>query len=390
MSLLIRGGTVVNADQSQRADVLCDGGVIRAVGPDLQAPAGAEVVDAGGALVLPGGIDPHTHMQLPFMGTVAVDDFYDGTCAGLAGGTTTIIDFVIPDPQEPLLTAFRKWRGWAEKAASDYAFHVAVTWWDESVHRDMGTLVKDEGVTSFKHFMAYKNAIMCDDETLVNSFKRALELGAIPTVHAENGELVYLLQAEVAKMGITGPEGHQEMLWRGLQAGSLHTTATDHCVFCAPQKAAGKANFAQIPNGCGGVEERLAVLWQEGVNSGRLTPNEFVAVTSTNAARIFNLYPRKGLVAAGADADLVVWDPAGTKTISVKTQKSKVDFNIFEGRTVRGIPAATVSQGKLVYAQGDLRTTRGAGRYLKRDPFGANFEAVKRRSEVLAPTAVAR
>ncbi len=208
MSLLIRGGTVVNADLSQRADVLCEGGLIRAVGPDLQAPAGAEVVDAGGALVMPGGIDPHTHMQLPFMGTVAVDDFYDGTCAGLAGGTTTIIDFVIPDPQEPLLAAFRKWRGWAEKAASDYAFHVAVTWWDESVHRDMGTLVKDEGVTSFKHFMAYKNAIMCDDETLVNSFKRALELGALPTVHAENGELVYLLQAEVAKMGITGPEGH--------------------------------------------------------------------------------------------------------------------------------------------------------------------------------------
>jgi dihydropyrimidinase len=479
MSLLIRGGTVVNADLSQRADVLCEGGLIRAVGPDLQAPAGAEVVDAGGALVMPGGIDPHTHMQLPFMGTVAVDDFYDGTCAGLAGGTTTIIDFVIPDPQEPLLAAFHKWRGWAEKAASDYAFHVAVTWWDESVHRDMGTLVTDEGVTSFKHFMAYKNAIMCDDETLVNSFKRALELGALPTVHAENGELVYLLQAEVAKMGITGPEGHplsrppmvegeaanraiaiadvlgvpiyvvhvsciesaeaiararargqrvfgevlaghlvvddsvyrnpdfaaaaahvmsppfrpkghQEMLWRGLQAGSLHTTATDHCVFCAPQKAAGKANFAQIPNGCGGVEERLAVLWHEGVNSGRLTPNEFVAVTSTNAARIFNLYPRKGLVAAGADADLVVWDPSASKTLSVKTQKSKVDYNIFEGRTVQGIAAATVSQGRLVYAKGDLRTTRGAGRYLKREPFGANFEAVKRRSQTLTPSAVAR
>ncbi len=479
MSLLIRGGTVVNADLSQRADVLCEGGLIRAVGPDLQAPAGAEVVDAGGALVMPGGIDPHTHMQLPFMGTVAVDDFYDGTAAGLAGGTTTIIDFVIPAPQEPLIDAYRKWRGWAEKAASDYAFHVAVTWWDESVHRDMGTLVHDEGVTSFKHFMAYKNAIMCDDETLVNSFKRALELGAIPTVHAENGELVYLLQAEVAKMGITGPEGHplsrppmvegeaanraiaiaevlgvpiyvvhvsciesaeaiararargqrvfgevlaghltiddsvyrdpdfataaahvmsppfrpkghQEMLWRGLQAGSLHTTATDHCVFCAPQKAAGKANFAQIPNGCGGVEERLAVLWDGGVNAGRLTPNEFVAVTSTNAARIFNLYPRKGLVAAGADADLVVWDPAAAKTISVKTQRSKVDYNIFEGRQVRGLPVATVSQGKLVYTKGELRTVQGAGRYLKRPAFGANFDAVKRRAETLAPTAVAR
>ena len=170
MSLLIRGGTVVNADLSQRADVLCEDGLIRAVGPDLQAPAGAEVVDAGGALVMPGGIDPHTHMQLPFMGTVAVDDFYDGTCAGLAGGTTTIIDFVIPDPQEPLLGAFKKWRGWAEKAASDY-FHVAVTWWDESVHRDMGTLVRTR-----RHQLSTswpQNAIMCDDETLVNNFKRA-------------------------------------------------------------------------------------------------------------------------------------------------------------------------------------------------------------------------
>jgi dihydropyrimidinase len=186
------------------------------------------------------------------------------------------------------------------------------------------------------------------------------------------------------------PKGHQEFLWRGLQAGSLHTTATDHCVFCAPQKAAGKDNFALIPNGCGGVEERLAVLWHEGVNSGRLTPNEFVAITSANAARIFNLYPRKGLVAAGADADLVVWDPAGTKTISVKTQKSKVDTNIFEGRSVRGIPVTVVSQGKVVYAKGELRTVRGAGRYLKRQPFGPNFEAVKRRADALAPTAVER
>ena len=168
------------------------------------------------------------------------------------------------------------------------------------------------------------------------------------------------------------------------------TTATDHCVFCAPQKAAGKDNFAMIPNGCGGVEERLAVLWHEGVNSGRLTPNEFVAITSANAARIFNLYPRKGLVAPGADADLVVWDPLASKTISVKTQKSKVDTNIFEGRSVRGIPVATVSQGKLVYAKGELRTVRGAGRYLKREAFGANFDAVKRRSQALTPSAVAR
>ncbi|MFI4932792.1 MAG: dihydropyrimidinase, partial [Burkholderiales bacterium] len=406
-ALLIRGGTVVNADREFAADVLCVDGKIAAVGADAaaKAPAGAAKLDAGGQYLLPGGIDPHTHMQLPFMGTVAVDDFFTGTAAGLAGGTTSIIDFVIPDPKQPLMAAFRTWRGWAEKSAADYGFHVAVTWWSDQVHADMGALVREEGVNSFKHFMAYKNAIMCDDETLVNSFKRALELGAMPTVHAENGELVYLLQAEVAKMGITGPEGHplsrppmvegeaanraiaiadvlgvpiyivhvscieaaeaiararargqrvygevlaghlvidesvyrhpdfataaahvmsppfrpkahQEMLWRGLQSGQLHTTATDHCTFCAPQKAAGRNDFRLIPNGCGGVEERMSVIWDAGVNSGRLTRSEFVAVTSANCAKLFNIYPRKGVIVEGADADIAVWDPQGSKTLS--------------------------------------------------------------------------
>ncbi len=478
-SLLIRGGTVVNADRSFVADVLCQDGLIVAVGDKLQAPAGATVVDAGGQYVMPGGIDPHTHMQLPFMGTTTMDDFFSGTAAAMAGGTTTIIDFVIPNPQQPLLEAYQTWRGWAEKAASDYSFHMAITWWDESVKRDMGELVQQEGINSFKHFMAYKNAIMCDDETLVNSFKRALELGAMPTVHAENGELVYLLQKEVAAMGITGPEGHplsrppmvegeaanraiaiadvlgvpiyvvhvsciesaeaiararargqrvygevlaghlllddsvyrhvdfataaahvmsppfrpkghQEALWRGLQSGNLHTTATDHCTFCAAQKAAGRDDFSKIPNGCGGVEERLAVIWDAGVNTGRLTPSEFVAITSANTAKLFNIYPQKGSVSVGADADLVVWDPAGTKTLSVKTQHSKGDFNIFEGRTVRGIPSYTVSQGELVFVQGDLRAERGKGRYIKRPAFSPNFAAAALRAETLKPTAVKR
>jgi dihydropyrimidinase len=478
-SLLIRGGTVVNADRAFIADVLTQDGKIVAVDTALSARAGTEVVDAGGQYVMPGGIDPHTHMQLPFMGTTTMDDFFTGTAAGMAGGTTTIIDFVIPNPKQPLMEAYRIWREWAEKSASDYSFHVAVTWWDETVRRDMGKLVQEEGVNSFKHFMAYKNAIMCDDETLVNSFKRALELGAMPTVHAENGELVYLLQKQVAEMGITGPEGHplsrppmveaeaanraiaiadvlgvpiyvvhvscieaaeaiarararglrvygevlaghlvlddsvyrnpdfataaahvmsppfrplghQEFLWRGLQSGNLHTTATDHCTFCAAQKAAGKDNFALIPNGTGGVEERLAVIWDAGVNTGRLTPSEFVAITSANAAKLFNIYPQKGNVSVGADADLVVWDPVGTKTLSAKTQHSKGDFNIFEGRTVRGIPSHTISQGELTYVQGDLRAVRGNGRYIKRPAFSANFEASKRRAEALKPSAVQR
>lgn len=479
MSLLIRGATVVTHDESYRADVYCADGVIKAIGENLDIPAGAEVLDGSGQYLMPGGIDPHTHMQLPFMGTVTMDDFFTGTAAGLAGGTTTILDFVIPNAKQPLMEAFRTWRGWAEKSAADYSFHVAVTWWDESVHRDMGTLVREEGVNSFKHFMAYKNAIMCDDETLVNSFKRALELGAMPTVHAENGELVFMLQKEVAQSGITGPEGHplsrppmvegeaanraiaiadvlnvpiyivhvscveaaqaiararergqrvygevlaghllvddsvyrnpdfataaahvmsppfrpkthQEFLWRGLQSGSLHTTATDHCTFCAAQKAAGKDDFSKIPNGCGGIEERLAVIWDAGVNSGRLTPSEFVAVTSANAAKLFNIYPQKGSVSAGADADLVVWDPQGHKTFSAKTQHSKGDFNIFEGRTVRGIPSHTVSRGELVFVQGDLRARSGAGRYVKRPAFGPNFAANQKRAETLAATPVKR
>jgi dihydropyrimidinase len=478
-TLLIRGGTVVNADRAFKADVLTQDGKIIAVGEALQAPAGATVVDAGGQYVMPGGIDPHTHMQLPFMGTTTMDDFFTGTAAAMAGGTTTIIDFVIPNPQQPLMEAYQTWRGWAEKAASDYTFHMAITWWDESVRRDMGTLVQQEGINSFKHFMAYKNAIMCDDETLVNSFKRALELGAMPTVHAENGELVFLLQKEVAAMGITGPEGHplsrppmveaeaanraiaiadvlgvpiyvvhvscaesaeaiararargqrvygevlaghlvvdesvyrhpdfataaahvmsppfrakghQEALWRGLQSGNLHTTATDHCTFCAAQKAAGKDDFSKIPNGTGGVEERLAVLWDAGVNSGRLTPSEFVAITSANTAKLFNIYPQKGSVSAGADADLVVWDPQGSKTLSVKTQHSKGDFNIFEGRTVKGIPSHTISQGELVFVQGDLRAVAGKGRYVKRPAFGPDFQAVQQRAASLTPTAVKR
>jgi dihydropyrimidinase len=477
--LLIRGGTVVTAEQTIRADVLCDEGRIVQVGADLTAPARCEVLDAGAQYVMPGGIDPHTHMQLPFMGTVASDDFYTGTAAGLAGGTTMIIDFVIPNPKQNLLEAYREWRGWAEKAVADYSFHVAITWWDETVAADMETLVRDHGVNSFKHFMAYKGAIMADDETLVNSFSKAITLGAIVTVHAENGELVYRLQDQIYRQGITGPEGHplsrppevegeaanrairiaevlrvpiyvvhvscrqaleaitrarnegqrvfgevlaghllvddsvyrdpdftraaahvmsppfrgrehQAALWRGLQSGNLQTTATDHCCFCAPQKAAGKDDFRKIPNGTAGIENRMEVLWHHGVGTGRLTMNEFVRVTSTNAAQIFNIYPRKGSVAAGADADLVVWDPKASKTISAKTHRQNIDFNIFEGMTVTGSASHTVSAGKVVYANGDLRVERGAGRYVNRPPFAPYYDAIHRQSELAKPSAVPR
>ncbi len=479
MALLIRGGTVVNAHGEQRADVLIDGEQIAAVGPDLEPEAGAEVIDAGGAYVMPGGIDPHTHMELPFMGTVASEDFFSGTSAAAAGGTTMIIDFVIPSPGQPLLDAFATWRGWAEKAACDYSFHVAITWWSDAVSEEMGVLCRDHGVNSFKHFMAYKDVMMCDDEVLVSSFSRARELGALCTVHAENGELVARLQQEMADRGITGPEGHplsrppacegeaanrairiaevlgmplyvvhtscidsleavtrarlagqrvfaevlaqhlliddsvyrdpdwrraahhvmsppfraqhhQEALWRGLQAGNLHTTATDHCCFCTEQKEMGKDDFRKIPNGTSGVEDRMGVLWQHGVNTGRLTPSEFVAVTSANTARIFNIHPRKGIIAPGADADVVVWDPDKTRIISAETHHQQIDYNVFEGMELRGSPAVTLSRGAVVWQDDELRTERGAGRYVDR-PCGAPFWlAQERRNQQAGPESVTR
>ena len=479
MSVIIKGGTVVNADQSFRADVYCDDGIIQAVGPDMDAPLGVDVVDAGGCYVMPGGIDPHTHMQLPFMGTVASEDFFSGTTAGAVGGTTMIIDFVIPGPQEDVLETYHKWRGWAEKSTTDYSFHVAITWWDDSVPDAMGTLCRDYGVNSFKHFMAYKGAIMADDEILVNSFTRARELGALCTVHAESGELVDHFQTKIFESGITGPEGHpqsrppqvegeaanrairfaqmidvplyvvhnscahslneiararregqrvfgevlaghllvddsvyrnpdfefaaahvmsppfrpkanKEALWRGLQSGDLQTTATDHCCFCADQKAMGKDDFRKIPNGTGGIEDRMHVLWTHGVNTGRLTMSEFVAVTSTNSAKIFNIYPRKGIIAAGSDADLAIFDPQATHTISAKTHHQKVDLNIFEGMELTGINVATVSQGKVVYKDGDVRTERGVGRYVDRPCFAPYYSAVEKRSSATAPISVDR
>jgi len=479
MSILIKGGTIVTADQTLKGDVYCHDGIIKAIGQNLEIPKGAEIVDAAGQYVMPGGIDPHTHMELPFMGTVASEDFFSGTTAGAAGGTTMIIDFVIPSPQESLLDAYHKWRGWAKKAATDYSLHVAVTWWDESVSRDMGTLVEKHGVNSFKHFMAYKGAIMCDDEVLVKSFTRARELGAIATVHAENGELVAHLQQQIFEQGITGPEGHplsrppgvegeaaerairianvldvplyivhnsakeslnaiararadgqrvfgevlaghllinedvyrnpdfefaaahvmsppfrnaehQKALWKGLQSGTLHTTATDHCCFCAPQKAAGKDDFRKIPNGTGGIEDRMGVLWHHGVNTGRLTMNEFVAVTSSNTAKIFNIYPRKGSISVGADADIIVWDAQKTRTISARTHHQNIDFNIFEGMEVRGLNTVTISQGRIVYKDGELRTVQGAGRYINRPPFASYYDALKLKRENEKPVAVKR
>ncbi len=478
MSVLISGGTVVTADRTRRADVYCEDGIIKAVGPDLEAPAGAERIDAGSAYVMPGGIDPHTHMEMPFMGTVASEDFFSGTAAALAGGTTMIIDMCLPSSQQSLIDAHDQWSAWARKAAADYSFHVSITWWSDRVAQQMAAIV-ERGVNSFKHFMAYKGAIMIDDEIMFKSFSRCRDLGVLPLVHAENGEAVFLLQQQMLNDGIYGPEGHalsrppeveaeatnraimiahavgvpvyivhtsckqaheairrarengqrvygeplaqhlvlddgvyqhtdweyaaarvmsppfrskdhQKSLWDGLVSGSLQVVATDHCCFKLEQKKLGIDNFTMIPNGTGGIEDRLAVLWTHGVNTGRLTMNEFVAMTSTNCARIHNIYPRKGAIEVGADADLVVWDPAASKTISADSHHMNLDVNVFEGMQVTGLPAVTISQGKVVWRNGQLDAERGAGRNIPRPPRHPVHVATEQRYQAHRPKPVRR
>ena len=464
MGVVIRGGTIVNAHHSIRSDLYCEGATITAIGPDLAVPAGTETIDAGGQLVIPGGIDPHTHFELQFMGTVSRDDFFTGTAAGLAGGTTMTIDMCIPDPGQSLLDGVRAWTQRAEKAAADTSFHVAVSSWSDRTSEEMGTVVRSHGLPSFKHFMAYKGAYMVDDDAILRSFGRARELGAIVNVHCENGDAVAYLQAQLLAGGVTGPQGHPlsrpiaveaeatsrvlalaqitgtpvyivhvscrealeavsrarlagqrvyaealgahlliddgvyaaddfdqaagfvmsppfrpkghcDALWHGLQAGHIQVVASDHVTFNKAQKRMGLDNFAAIPNGTGGIEDRMALVWDEGVRSGRLAPEEFVAVTSANAAKIYNLWPRKGLLAPGADADVVVWDPQGSRTISAATHHHATDFSIFEGRTVTGIPTTTIAGGRIVYTDGQLRAERGAGRLISRPAFGAAYAA---------------
>src|SRR5271169_439727 len=429
MSLVIKGGTVVAADRSYQADVLVEGEKIAAIGPNLK---GDTTLDGSDCFVMPGGIDPHTHLEMPFMGTTSADHYESGTKAALSGGTTMVVDFCIPNNGQKLMDAWAEWDKKSKTACADYAYHMCITYWSDKVREEMAEVVK-RGVTTFKHFMAYKGALMVNDEEMFASFRRCAELGAMPLVHAENGDVVAALQAKLMADGVTGPEGHawsrppevegeaanraimladmagvpiyivhvscieahraiararqdgrrvygepliqhlvldeseylnsdwdhaarrvmsppfrnkenQEDLWNGLRAGSLQVVATDHCAFTSEQKRFGRNDFPKIPNGTGGLEDRMPVLWTYGVGTGRLTMNEFVAATSTNIARILNLYPKKGAISVGSDADMVVWDPKATKTISAKTQVSVIDYNVFEGVKVMGLPRTTRSE----------------------------------------------
>ncbi len=463
--ILVRGGTVVTDTGRRRADVLCRDGRIAALDEGLEPGGDTAVIEAGGCLVMPGGVDPHTHMQLPMMDTVVADDFFTGTAAAAAGGTTTIIDFVGPDRGQSPLDALAVWQERAAKVVIDYSFHMTVSWWGERFATEMETLVREHGLTSFKFFLAYKNRLMLPDEDLIAGFARCRELGALPLVHAEHGDLIVYLQNKMQSEGVTGPRAHvlsrppqceaeatlravtmaelvdlplyvvhvsaagaaeaiaaarargakiigetlpgflaidesvysdpdfdiaaghvmsppfrpreyQDVLWQALRDGVLSTTGTDHCCFTRAQKRLGEHDFTKIPNGCGSVEDRLHVLWQLGVNSGRLTPEHFVALTSTNAAKAFNLWPRKGSLDIGADADLIVLDPQRHKRLSAATQHQNTDFSVWEGFESTGAVVHTLARGRHVFADGDLRAERGSGCYLPRQPFGPAYQGV--------------
>ncbi len=475
MTTIIKNGTIVTADLTYKADVRVEGGKITEIGPNL---TGGTELDATGCYVMPGGIDPHTHLEMPFMGTYSADDFESGTRAALSGGTTMVVDFALPAPEQGLLDAIDMWSNKSGKANCDYSYHMAITWWGEKVFDDMPKVVA-KGINTFKHFMAYKGALMVNDDEMFASFQRCAEIGALPMVHAENGDVVADLQARLLAEGNNGPEGHaysrppqvegeatnraimiadmagvplyvvhtscedsheairrarqagkrvygepliqhltldeteyfnkdwdhsarrvmsppfrnkqhQDSLWAGLAAGSLQVVATDHCAFTTEQKRYGVGDFTKIPNGTGGLEDRMPMLWTHGVATGRLTMNEFVAVTSTNIAKILNCYPRKGAILVGADADLVVWDPEKSKTITAKTQQSAIDYNVFEGKKVKGLPRYTLTRGHVAINDGALNMQQGRGEFIAREPFQAVNRALSTWKELTAPRKVER
>ncbi|EYF01162.1 dihydropyrimidinase [Chondromyces apiculatus] len=456
MGILIKNGEIITASDRFVADVYCDGGRIVAVAPGLEKlRADDTVIDASGQIVLPGGVDAHVHMELPFMGTESSDDFETGTAAGVAGGTTTIIDFVIPARGQHLLDGYAMWMEKAKKSVADYAFHMAVTWFSDRTISEMETCVREHGITSFKTFMAYRGAIGIEDPELIQVMDKSAAMGSLVTVHCEHGDAVVALQKKFLREGKTDPKyhalsrpapvegeataraimlarmmgnpvyivhvtckeavdaiveartrgqvvmaetcpqylllddsvyekpdfegaayvmsppirpkGHQDALWSALAAGHIQTVATDHCPFNqVGQKEMGRNNFSRIPNGAAGIENRLGLLWTAGVVEGRFDAHKFVDLFATQPAKIFGLYPRKGAVVPGADADIVVFDPHATDVISAKTHHHRCDRSIFEGFKVKGKPSHVIVDGRVQFKDGKLDVQRGAGRYLPR------------------------
>ena len=462
MKTLITGGTIVTATDNYKADVLVEDEKIAMIGKGLKA-GGAKTINATGKYVIPGGIDVHTHMELPFGGTFASDDFETGTRAAAFGGTTTIVDFAVQGMGEPLEKARDLWLKKARgKAVIDYGLHMIVRDVSDKVLREMETMVK-EGVSSFKLFMAYPGVFMVDDASIFKAITRSAEIGGLICMHAENGGVIDVLVKRALAKKNTAPkwhaltrppeaEGeatgrafrlaemaggvplyivhlsaanaleqvrlfrdrglpayaetcpqylflsvdnynepgfdgakyvmspplrekwHQDELWKGLARNDLQVISTDHCPFCMKegfqgqpkQKELGIGDFSKIPNGAPGVETRMYLTYDGGVVQNRITLNRWVEVTSTTPAKLMGMFPRKGTIAVGSDADIVVWDPRATHTISAKTHHMRVDYNPFEGRRVKGKPVVVMSRGEVIVEKDTFLGRKGRGRFIKR------------------------
>jgi dihydropyrimidinase len=456
---IIKNGIVLTATDTYKADVGISGETITAIAAALPMEGAGKVIDAAGCYVMPGGIDVHTHLDMPFGGTTSSDDFETGTIAAAFGGTTTLIDFAIQFKGQTLRTAFDAWMKKAEsKAAIDYAFHCIITDLPDARVEEMGQLVRD-GVTSFKLFMAYPGVLMLDDGSIFRAMSQAAKTGALICMHAENGSAIDVIvqralaegkkapkyhaltrpttaEAEAtgraialaemagapvyivhlscndalekvreardrglaayaetcpqylylslenfdtpggfdgAKYVFTPPlreKWHQEKLWQGLAKDDLQMVSTDHCPFCfKEQKELGKDDFTKIPNGGPGIENRLSLVYSGGVHGGRFSPNRFVQIVSTAPAKLFGLYPRKGAVAVGSDADLVVFDPNKEEVISAKTHHMRVDYSMFEGIKVRGVPKVVMSRGRTLIENNLFVGRAGSGEFLRRKTY---------------------
>jgi dihydropyrimidinase len=460
MSLIIKNGRIVTAADDYVADVFCEHGTIVAIGKDLPSHRfqAERTIDAAGQYVIPGGIDVHTHLNMPFGGTTSADDFESGTIAAAFGGTTSIVDFAIQYRGQTMRHALEDWRKRADgKAVIDYGFHMIVTELEDAGLGEMDRMVRDEGITSFKLFMAYPGVFMVDDATIFRALRRTGENGGLVCMHAENGGVIDELVKEALRKGETAPkyhaltrpptaEGeatgraialsemagvpiyivhlsaahaleqvkeardrglpayaetcpqylflsydnyeepdfagakyvmspplrekwHQDVLWKGLAKNDLQVISTDHCPFCmADQKILGKDDFSKIPNGAPGIETRLTLVHDGGVRHGRITMNRFVELCSTTPAKMFGLFPRKGTIAVGSDADIVVFDPHRKTTLSHKTLHMRVDYNPYEGRTVIGSPSHVICGGNVVIEGDQFVGKKGAGRFLSRGP----------------------
>src|SRR5450432_1335504 len=460
---IIKNGTIVTAIDTTRADIGIADGKISAIADQLPAENATRVIDAAEHLVLPGGIDVHTHLDMPFGGTTSADDFETGTIAAAFGGTTTLIDFAIQYKGQTLRHAFDTWMKKAhDKATIDYAFHCIITDVSAAQLDEMGPLIR-EGVTSFKLFMAYPGIFMLDDATIFRAMLQAAKHGGMICMHAENGGAIDVLVQRALAEGKTAPkyhaltrpaiaeaeavhraialaemagapiyivhlssedalnqvreardrgfpafaetcpqylllsmeelerpnfEGakyvftpplrpkeHQPKLWDGLKHDHLQVVSTDHCPFCfEDQKILGKDDFTKIPNGGPGIENRLQLMFHYGVNAGKISLNRFVELVSTAPAKLFGLYPRKGEIAAGSDADLVIWDPGAVYTITSKTHHMRVDYSMFEGYQVRGNARTVISRGEVIVDGGEFLGKPGRGQYLKRAARGGAWK----------------